>query len=74
MGVKGIEANISKKNLSYSIVNTIGGKNPRALRRLNKGRKYIATLLRTGVIGLKDWLYWVGVLVGSLRYKYSWLI
>jgi hypothetical protein len=40
MGVKGIEANISKKNLSYSIVNTIGGKNPRALRRLNKGRKY----------------------------------
>ena len=27
-------------NLSYSIVNIIGGKNLRALRRLNKGRKY----------------------------------
>jgi hypothetical protein len=33
----------------------------------------IATLLRTRVIGLKDWLYWVGVPVGSPRYKYSWL-
>jgi len=33
----------------------------------------MATLLRIGIIGLKDWLYWVGVLVGSLRYKYSWL-
>jgi len=33
----------------------------------------MAILLRTGIIGLKDWLYWVGVLVGSLRCKYSWL-
>jgi hypothetical protein len=40
MGVKSTEANIGKKNLSYSIVNTIGGKNLRALRRPNKGRKY----------------------------------
>ena len=32
----------------------------------------MATLLRIGVIGLKDWLYWVGVLVGSLRCEYSW--
>ena len=32
----------------------------------------MATLLRTGIIGLKDWLYWIGVLVSSLRYKYSW--
>src|SRR6266576_6422559 len=29
-------------------------------------------LLRTGIIGLKDWLYWVGVLVGSLRYECGW--
>jgi hypothetical protein len=40
MGVKGIEANIGRRNLSYNIVNTIGGKNLRALRRPNKGRKY----------------------------------
>ena len=33
----------------------------------------MATLLRTGIIGLKDWLYWVGVPVGSPRYEYSWL-
>ena len=32
----------------------------------------MATLLRIGVIGLKDWLYWVGVLVGSPRCKYGW--
>ena len=32
----------------------------------------MATLLRTKIIKLKDWLYWVGVLVGSLKYKYSW--
>jgi hypothetical protein len=40
MGVKGIEANLGKRNLSYSIVNAIGGKYLRALRRPNKGRKY----------------------------------
>jgi hypothetical protein len=39
MGVKGTKANINKRNLSYSIVNTIRGKNLRALRRLNKGKK-----------------------------------
>jgi len=38
--VKGIEANLSKRNLSRSIVNAIGGKYLRALRRPNKGRKY----------------------------------
>jgi hypothetical protein len=38
--VKGIEANLGKRNLSYSIVNTIGGKYLRALGRPNKGRKY----------------------------------
>ena len=40
MGVKSTEANTGKKNLSYSIVNTIGVNNPRALKRPNKGRKY----------------------------------
>jgi hypothetical protein len=40
MGVKGIKANISKRNLSRSIINTIGGSNLRALNRLNKGKKY----------------------------------
>jgi len=40
MGVKGIEANLGKRNLSYSIVNTIGGKYLRALKSPNKGRKY----------------------------------
>jgi len=40
MGVKGIEANLGKRNLSRSIVNAIGGKYPRALKRPNKGRKY----------------------------------
>ena len=40
MGVKGIEAVLDKRNLSYSMVNAIGGKYLRALRRPNKGRKY----------------------------------
>ena len=40
MGVKGIEADLGKTNPSYSIVNAIGGKYLRALRRPNKGRKY----------------------------------
>jgi hypothetical protein len=40
MGVKGAEADTGRRNLSHSIVNIIGGKNLRALRRPNKGRKY----------------------------------
>jgi hypothetical protein len=40
MGVKVIEAVLGKRNLSYSIVNIIGGKYLRALKRPNKGRKY----------------------------------
>ena len=40
MGVKGIDTNLGKRNLSYSIVNTIGGKYLKAIRRPNKGRKY----------------------------------
>ena len=40
IGVKGIEVSLSKGNLDYSIVNTIGGKYLRALKRPNKGGKY----------------------------------
>jgi len=39
---------------------------------LIKAENTIAILLRTGIIGLKDWLYWVGVLVGSLRCECGW--
>jgi hypothetical protein len=46
MGVKSTEANAGKRNLSYSIVNTIGGKNPRAPKRPNKGRKYNSNTLK----------------------------
>jgi hypothetical protein len=40
MGVKSAETDTGRRNLSHSIVNAIGGKNLRALRRPNKGRKY----------------------------------
>jgi len=40
MGVKGTEANLGKRNLSYSMVNAIGSNHLKALRRPNKGRKY----------------------------------
>ena len=39
MGGKGIKAVVNKRNLSRSIVNAMGGKHLRALRRPNKGRK-----------------------------------
>jgi hypothetical protein len=50
IGVKGIEANLSKRNLSYSIVNAIGGKYLRTLRRPNKGRKYNSNNVGDGVL------------------------
>jgi len=40
IGDKGIEADLGKRNISYSIVNAIGGEYLRALKRPNKGRKY----------------------------------
>jgi len=46
IGVKGTEANLGKKNLSYGIVNAIGGKHLRALRRPNKGKKYNSNTLK----------------------------
>jgi len=46
IGVKGIETNLGKRNLSRNIVNAIGGKYLRALRRPNKGRKYNSNTLK----------------------------
>ena len=40
MGVKGAEMVADKRHLSYSMVNAIGGKYLRALRRPNKSKKY----------------------------------
>ena len=40
MGVKGVETVVNKRHLSYSMVNAIGGKYLKALRRPNKSRKY----------------------------------
>jgi hypothetical protein len=40
IGVKSTKADLGKRNLSYSIVNIIGGKYLRALRKPNKGKKY----------------------------------
>ena len=37
---KGIEAIVDKRYLSYSIANAVGGKNLRALKMPNKGRKH----------------------------------
>ena len=48
-------------------VNTLG-----LQEGLTKAENTIAILLRIGVIGLKDWLYWVGVPVGSPRCEYGW--
>ena len=38
--VKSIEFNIGKRNLNYSLVNTIGDKDLRAPKMPNKGRKH----------------------------------
>jgi hypothetical protein len=40
IGVKNIKTNLGKRNLNYNIVNAIGGKYLRALKRPNKGKKY----------------------------------
>ena len=48
--------------------------NTQGLRKgLTKAENTMATLLRTGIIGLKDQLYWVGVPVSSPRCKCGWL-
>jgi hypothetical protein len=40
MEVKGIKADLGKRNPSHSIVNAIGGKYLKAPRRPNKGKEY----------------------------------
>ena len=39
---------------------------------MEKAENIIIILLKIGIIGLKDWLYWVDILVGNLKYKYGW--
>jgi len=46
MGVKGIEVDLGKGNLSHSIGNTMGGKYLRALKGPNKDRKYNGNTLK----------------------------
>src|SRR6266704_4730992 len=40
MGGEGVKANAGEGSPSRSLVNAMGGNNPRALRRSNKGRKH----------------------------------
>jgi len=46
MGVKGAKAVVDKRYLSHSMVNTIGGKNLKVLRKPNKGRKYNGNIFK----------------------------
>ena len=46
MGVKGVETVIDKRHLSYSIVNVMGGKYLKALKRPNKNRKYNGNIFK----------------------------
>ena len=46
MGVKSAKTNTGKKSLSYSMVNTIGGNNPKALKRPNKDRKHNSNIFK----------------------------
>jgi len=46
MGVKGIEVDLGKGNLSRSMGNAIGSKYLRAPRGPNKGRKYNSNTLK----------------------------
>jgi hypothetical protein len=71
MGVKSAKTVADKRHLSYNIVNAIGGKYLKAPRKPNKKKNIMAIFLRTEIIGLKDWIYWAGVLVSSLRCKYN---
>ena len=46
IGVKGIKSNLGKRNPSCSMVNTIGDKYLRALKRPNKGGKYNSNIFK----------------------------
>jgi hypothetical protein len=60
-----------EKKTSRSIVNAMEDKHLRTPLRANEGKNIIVTLLRTGVIGLKDWLYGIGVPVGDPGCEYG---
>ena len=46
IGVKGVKMVVDKKYLSYNIVNIIGGKYLRALKRPNKSKKYNSNIFK----------------------------
>ena len=46
IGVKGAKTVVNKKHLSHNIVNVIGGKYLRALRRPNKSKKYNGNIIK----------------------------
>ena len=46
IGVKALEAVLDKRNLNYNIVNIIGSKYSRALKRPNKDKKYNSNTLK----------------------------
>jgi len=46
MGDKGTEAVTNKRGLSHSMVNAVGGKNLKILRRPNKGRKHNSNIFK----------------------------
>jgi len=46
MGVKGVKTAVDKRHLSYNMVNAIGGKYLRALKRPNKSRKYNGNIFK----------------------------
>ena len=71
--VKGIKTNASKRNPSYSIVNAIEDKDLKALKRPNKGRKYNRNTPKDRNNRTKRLVILGRFLVGSPRYKYSWL-
>ena len=43
---KSIKTVASKRSLSYNMVNVIGNNNLKALRKLNKGRKYNSNIFK----------------------------
>ena len=73
IGDKSIEAIADKRNLSYSMVNAIGGKYLRALRRPNKGKKYNSNTLKNRNNRTKRLALLGRYLSKSLKYKYSQL-
>ena len=46
MGVKGVKTAANKRYLSYNMVNAIGGKYLKALKRPNKSKKYNGNIFK----------------------------